>query len=114
MIQFRLGERTWPWDGDVSIDEIIAAEKAVGRLWNDLNLAAKMGEGEATKVFFWLARRRAGEDIAYKDLNFKLVDFAVEDVDAESDENDASEPPPGPTGAAGASTAAAHPHSKKK
>lgn len=75
---FTIGDRHWSLDlFDLDLDESIALQKLTGRTWADLCVSLDVGDAEAVKAFFWVARRRAGEELAYNspEMSPKWRDF---------------------------------------
>lgn len=80
-VEFTHAGRVLILEGDeLDVDESIAMQKLTGntRTWAELCFGMDRGDAEAIKLFYWLARVRAGEKIEYHsaDMRFKWRDFA--------------------------------------
>lgn len=80
-IRFTHRDESWLLDlYDIDCDESIALQRLTGRTWGDLCTSMDLADAEAIKAFWWVARRRAGDEIAYSDprMRFKWRDFTSE------------------------------------
>lgn len=103
--KFTLGESEWMLDFHaITVDESIELSKLTGTKWVQLCLDFDQGDALATKAFFWLARKKAGEQIAFDGaaMNFTWSQFRRTVVSPEPEE--AEEEAPDPTPAASAKT----------
>lgn len=64
--KYTLGDQQWSLDFyDITLDESIQLEQATRVAWPSLNAAHDAASALAIKAFFWLARVKAGEAIAF-------------------------------------------------
>jgi hypothetical protein len=82
VLRFTVGDQA-PVDLDIfqlDLDESIALETLIGRSYRDLTLAVEADDTLALKVFYWVARRKAGHEVAFTDPSNapKWADFTCE------------------------------------
>lgn len=99
-IRFIHGDGSWELDlYDLDVDESIALQRLTGgRTWGDLCASMDLADAEAIKAFYWIARRRAGEDIAYNSpqMRFKWRDFTSQIVKDDATAEHQAQPQPEP------------------
>ncbi|MER5388377.1 hypothetical protein [Saccharopolyspora sp. NPDC002686] len=79
--RFKLGESEWTLDfHSITVDESIELCKLTGCKWIQLCGDFDQGDALAVKAFFWLARRKAGEQLTFdgEAMNFRWADFGRE------------------------------------
>jgi hypothetical protein len=80
-----------PWTLDLDrlmIDEAIELQKLTGfgpRQWID---ALSEDDPLAVRYCFYLARKREGEDVAFKDVNVNIFGMSLTQLDAEDEKPD--------------------------
>lgn len=82
IIRFTLGERVVDFDNSTLLaSEAIQLQRVTGRMIADLDRSLYQGDAEATTAVYWLACRRAGDDVAYRDFDYDFKRMRVEIVD---------------------------------
>ena len=99
MIRFTLNGEKFEFDDNrLSNLEAMQVKKVTVDHWQPSEMfeAFRTGDVEACTVVAWLARRRAGEDVKFSEVEFDLVEFwdSIESDNAE--ETDAEADPPKP------------------
>lgn len=102
--RFRLGESEWDLDfHSIHVDESIELRKLTGLKWLELCNDFDECDALAMKAFFWLARRKAGEQLTFdgEAMNFRWADFRREVIPPAIDgaADDTAEQAPDPTAA---------------
>jgi len=98
-IRFKLGESEWMLDFDtIKVDESIELCKLTGYKWGQLcKNFDNIGELDAlaVKAFFWLARRKSGEKLAFdgEAMNFTWSQLRLEPVMAVNTDQDTQQAP---------------------
>lgn len=82
VLRFTVGDQA-PLTLDVfqlNLDESIALETLTGRTFRDLTFGVDKGDTVALKVFYWVARRKTGEAVAFDhpSVSPKWVDFTCD------------------------------------
>lgn len=74
--KYTLGSRRWELDWfDITLDQSIQLEEVTGVPWPRLCALHDERSAKAVKAFFWLARRLAGEDIAWDSPEWQQVNW---------------------------------------
>lgn len=82
VLRFTVGDKP-PLSLDVfqlDLDESIALQVLTGRTFRELTFAVDAGDALALKAFYWVARRKAGDQVAYDDpsVSPKWAEFTCE------------------------------------
>lgn len=109
MMRFELNGRRYSFDQDVlSVDEAIDVKRHAGLTIASFLTGMRIGDPDAVKSLVWLARRRAGEDIAYDGITFDVIGFLASisyTDEAGTEEGEAAaDPTPTPVSPSGTGT----------
>lgn len=97
--RFHLGESAWDLDfHSITVDESIELTKLTGSKWLPLINDFDQRDALAVKAFFWLARKKSGEQIQFdgEAMNFTWSQFRVEQPEPEQPEPEEETPDPTP------------------
>lgn len=104
-IRCTIDDRSWTLDvAALTVDDYIALKKVAGYRPAEWAVELDRMDAAAVKAAVWLARRQAGEDIAWDDpeMSFKVSGLGIEVLrdttsSAAADEAESTDVKPGPT-----------------